>query len=51
MASNKLEQDLLSLARELGSEWNKSNSKRYKEMAKIAGVPYQDKYEEEPCLK
>ena len=48
MASNKIEQDLLSLARELGSEWNKSNSKRYKEMAKIAGVPYQDKYEEEP---
>ena len=46
--ANKLEQDLLNLSRELGSAWNKAHSKRYKEMAKMAGVPYDDEYIEEP---
>ena len=48
MATNKLEQDLLNLSRELGSDWNKAHSKRYKELAKMAGVPYDEEYIEKP---
>ena len=46
--ANKLEQDLISLSRELGSDFNKANSKRYKKMAKMAGVPYDEEYTEKP---
>ena len=46
--ANKLEQDALNLSRELGSDFNKANSKRYKDLAKLAGVPYDEEYIEEP---
>tara|TARA_Y100001938_G_C8050108_1_gene411202 strand:- start:650 stop:868 length:219 start_codon:yes stop_codon:yes gene_type:complete len=44
---NKLEQDMISLSRELGSNWNKANSKRYKDLAKHAGIPHDEEYVEE----
>ena len=45
---NKLEQDLTNLSRELGSNYNKANSKRYKDLAKMSGVSHDDEYMEEP---
>ena len=46
--ADKLEQDMTSLSRELGSNWNKANSKRYKDLAKMSGVPHDEEYVEEP---
>jgi|3_EtaG_2_1085321.scaffolds.fasta_scaffold37008_2 hypothetical protein len=48
LKSEKFASDFRNLSMELGSDWAKSRSKRYKEMSEMAGLDAPDEYLEPP---